>query len=182
MRKLIALALLALGLSATLCACSGAAEQAGSEPSSSAGQTSAVVPDEQPEAEDDTGAAAAPVDSAARIVRATFADRTVLIELADNPTADDLYVRLPFEVQFNDFNHTEKIGYPDEPFDLEGSPDACDPESGDLALYAPWGNLSLFYEDFRYSEGLVPLGKTVEGLEFLSEISDGETVAFERAE
>ena len=27
-----------------------------------------------------------------------------------------------------------------------------------MALYAPWGNLAIYYRDFRYSDGLVRLG------------------------
>ena len=30
---------------------------------------------------------------------------------------------------------------------------------GDIAYYAPWGNLAIFYRDFSYSTGLVKLGK-----------------------
>ncbi|MFR1639089.1 MAG: cyclophilin-like fold protein [Eggerthellaceae bacterium] len=182
MRKSTALGLLALGLSATLCACSGAAEVTLPDSgASTADPPASAASDDRPQASSGEGDSPS-ADSAPRIVRATFADRAVLIELADNPTADDLYSRLPFELRFSDYNNTEKIAYPVEPFDLEGSPDACDPEPGDLALYAPWGNVSLFYEDFRYSEGLVPMGKTVEGLEFLSEMSEGELVVFERVE
>lgn len=48
-------------------------------------------------------------------------------------------------------------------------------------MYAPWGNLSLFYEDFGFSQGLVPLGHVVEGVEYLSEIQDGQMLTFEKA-
>ena len=30
---------------------------------------------------------------------------------------------------------------------------------GDLAYYAPWGNLAFFYESYRYSGGLIRLGR-----------------------
>jgi hypothetical protein len=33
------------------------------------------------------------------------------------------------------------------------------PSVGDIAYFAPWGNLALFYKDFTYSEGLIVLGK-----------------------
>jgi hypothetical protein len=33
--------------------------------------------------------------------------------------------------------------------------------------YAPWGNLALFHKDFRYSEGLVRLGRIDSGIEAL---------------
>jgi len=39
---------------------------------------------------------------------------------------------------------------------------------GDIAYYAPWGNLALFYKDFRYWDGLILLGKLDGGVETLS--------------
>ena len=33
-----------------------------------------------------------------------------------------------------------------------------DPAAGDIAYYAPWGNLAIFYKDVGYSRGLVKLG------------------------
>jgi hypothetical protein len=32
------------------------------------------------------------------------------------------------------------------------------PAAGDIAYYAPWGNLAIFSKDFGYSRGLVKLG------------------------
>ena len=52
--------------------------------------------------------------------------------------------------------------------------------AGTLALYAPWGNLSVFYKPFRESRGLVPLGRFVEGADKISTL--GEAVRIERAE
>lgn len=37
-----------------------------------------------------------------------------------------------------------------------------------IAYYAPWGNLALYYKDFRYSDGLILLGKLDGGVEALS--------------
>ena len=38
---------------------------------------------------------------------------------------------------------------------------------GDLAYYAPWGNLAIYYKDFRHSPGLIKLGTLDGGLEAL---------------
>lgn len=65
---------------------------------------------------------------------------------------------------------------------IESDPEGFDPESGDLCLYAPWGNLSLFYEDFRYSEGLISLGKLETGVEILGAIEGDFIVRIEKAE
>ena len=36
---------------------------------------------------------------------------------------------------------------------------------GDLCYYAPWGNLAFFYADYRYSSGLIRLGRLDGGIE-----------------
>jgi hypothetical protein len=33
-----------------------------------------------------------------------------------------------------------------------GARPGSDPDVGDIAYYAPWGNLALFYRNFGYSE------------------------------
>ena len=32
------------------------------------------------------------------------------------------------------------------------------PKTGDIAFYAPWGNLAIFYRDGHHSPGLIKLG------------------------
>jgi hypothetical protein len=49
--------------------------------------------------------------------------------------------------------------YPPRELDTSGAPDAATPKAGDLAYYAPWGNLALFYRDGQHSPGLVILGR-----------------------
>jgi hypothetical protein len=40
-----------------------------------------------------------------------------------------------------------------------------DPSIGDIAYYAPWGNLAIFHKDFGYSSALVKLGTIDSGLD-----------------
>ena len=70
------------------------------------------------------------------------------ITLYENPVADALYDMLPLEVTFEDYNSVEKIAYLPEGQQLPSADrlEGCDPSPGDLCLYAPWGNLSLFYQ------------------------------------
>lgn len=95
----------------------------------------------------------------------------VHITLYDTPTARALYEKLPMELSFSDFNGTEKIAYPPEKLPTAGEPDGCDPEVGDLCLYDPWGNLCIFYQDFRYSKSLIKLGHVDSGMEILTKQS-----------
>ena len=44
-----------------------------------------------------------------------------------------------------------------------GSPFA-DEAPGDLCYYAPWGNLVFFHDSYRYSKGLIRLGRLEDGI------------------
>ena len=102
------------------------------------------------------------------------------IILYDTPTANALYEALPMELSFSDYNGTEKIAYLPETLPTEGEPDGCDPEIGDLCLYAPWGNLCIFYQDFRYSQSLIKLGHVDTGMETLAGMDEDFTITLER--
>ncbi len=112
----------------------------------------------------------------------TIDGQEISILLYDTPTANALYEALPMELEFSDFNGTEKIAYPPEALPTEGEPDGCDPDTGDLCLYAPWGNLSIFYQDFRYSDGLIKIGRVESGMELLSGINSDFAAVLEKAE
>ena len=51
----------------------------------------------------------------------------------------------------------------------QGEPAGYTPRTGDVAYYAPWGNLALFIKDFSYSAGLVKLGEIESGLDLLKQ-------------
>ena len=76
---------------------------------------------------------------------------------------------------------TEKISYLSESLSTEDAPYSCDPDMGTFAYYAPWGNICLFYEDFSYSNRLVPLGTVISGTELLTELDQAESVTITRA-
>ena len=85
--------------------------------------------------------------------------------LVDSETARDFASLLPLTVTLEDYADTEKITYLPRKLSTKGAPSGSDPSVGDIAYYAPWGNLALFYKDFQYSSGLVILGKIDGGLE-----------------
>ena len=61
--------------------------------------------------------------------------------------------------------------------------DGSTPEfSGEMVIYRPWANFTIFYGDFRYSDELVLLGKVESGLEALSSKTDDFTGVLELAE
>lgn len=115
-------------------------------------------------------------------VRLTSGGGEAIAVLDDTPAARDFLSMLPLELTFKDYNRTEKISYLPRKLSVQGSPSSCTPEAGAFTYYAPWGNLALFYRGFRHSDGLVPLGKIVSGLETLASHSGSFAVRIEKAD
>lgn len=105
-------------------------------------------------------------------------NKQVIVKLGQGSAAKDLYKHLPLKVKFEDFNSTEKIAYLNTALNMQGEPKGYTPQVGDLAYYAPWKNLSVFYKDFRYSENLIYLGKIEKGAVNL-ETFEGEDIVIE---
>jgi hypothetical protein len=95
-------------------------------------------------------------------------DEILTATLYDTPTARDFASLLPLTLTLEDYSKTEKISDLPRKLTKEGAPAGADPAAGDIAYYAPWGNLAIFYRGFRYSEGLILLGKLERGAEALS--------------
>lgn len=38
----------------------------------------------------------------------------------------------------------------------------------EMCVYVPWGNISVFYKNFRYTDDLIYLGHVEQGLDILS--------------
>lgn len=119
--------------------------------------------------------------SATRRLRLTVDDRTCAVTLYDTPAAERLYEMLPLELTFEDFNGTEKIGYLPQPLDTGEGANGVDPAVGDLCLYAPWGNLCIFYQDSGYSDGLLPLRRIEAGMDLITEMDGPFTATLEAA-
>jgi hypothetical protein len=85
--------------------------------------------------------------------------KTLTASLDDNSTTRDFLALLPLTLTLKDYNRTEKISDLPRKLSTKGAPSGSDPNVGDIAYYAPWGNLAIFYRDFDYSTGLIKLGK-----------------------
>ena len=83
--------------------------------------------------------------------------------LDDNATSKDFASLLPLTLSLDDYNGTEKISDLPKKLTTRGAADGVEPAAGDIAYYAPWGNLAIFYKDFEYSRGLVKLGAIESG-------------------
>ncbi|WP_313950107.1 cyclophilin-like fold protein [Nostoc sp. FACHB-110] len=95
-------------------------------------------------------------------------DKVVTATLIDSKTTQDFISLLPLTLTLEDYAKTEKISYLSRKLSTEDAPPGSDPAVGDIAYYAPWGNLAMFYRDFGYSNGLVILGKIDGDIEALN--------------
>jgi hypothetical protein len=90
--------------------------------------------------------------------------------LEDSAAVRDFAALLPLRVTLKDYASTEKIADLPRQLSTEGAPEGVDADVGDIAYYAPWGNIALYYRDFGYSRGLVRLGRIDSGKEQLSSL------------
>ena len=133
----------------------------------------------------DTAGNAVPRTSTGQIdsmkINLRIGDRVLPATLFDNDTARDFMALLPLTLTLEDYARTEKISTLPKKLSIRDAPAGSDPSVGDIAYYAPWGNLAIFHKDFGYSAGLVILGKIDAGIEAL-QAPGGMNVIIEPAE
>lgn len=92
-------------------------------------------------------------------IKITLNDAVITATLIDSETARDFISLLPLTLTLENYGDTEKVSDLPRGLSTEGAPAGYDPSVGDITYYSPWGNLAIFIKDFRYSDGLIPLGK-----------------------
>jgi len=105
----------------------------------------------------------------------------LLASLNDSEAARDFAAMLPLTLELNDYAATEKISDLPAKLSVEGSPEGTRALKGDIAFYAPWGNLAIFYKDSGYAAGLVTLGQ-LDSIEKLPLNRSSFTAIFELVE
>lgn len=113
-------------------------------------------------------------------LKIAIGENYAVAELEDSATARDFMSLLPLKLTMTDYNGTEKVADLPRKLDLDGAPPGSDPKVGDLCTYTPWGNLAVFYKDFGYSKGLVPLAHIESGIEFFAEQSGKFGITIEK--
>lgn len=93
-----------------------------------------------------------------------FAGQAFTVRLNDSPAARDLFALLPLDLRIEDYAHNEKIAYLPRKLTEEGAGPFGDEAAGDVCTYAPWGNLVFFHAPYRYSRGLIRLGRIEGGI------------------
>ncbi|MFL5300329.1 MAG: cyclophilin-like fold protein [Anaeromyxobacteraceae bacterium] len=101
-------------------------------------------------------------------IRIQLEGHSVTATLEESQAAREFLSLLPLTLTLTDYNSTEKVADLPRKLSTKGAPAGVDPDIGDIAYYAPWGNLAIFYRDFGYSTALVRLGRLDSGVELLS--------------
>jgi len=101
-------------------------------------------------------------------IRLWLNDNNATATLNNNPTTRDFIAMLPLTLTMENYAN-ERIAYLPRKLSNKDAPIGSTPKAGDLSYYAPWGNMAIFLEDFRYSKGLLPLGKINSGLELFQQ-------------
>ena len=131
------------------------------------------IPTSQADASSDASASAAKI-------KLSFGENEAVVTLEDNATTRDFLSMLPVTLTFQDYAGSEKISYLPRSLSTDGAPSTYDPDVGDLILYAPWGNLAIFYRDAGRSSGPVPMGHVESGLEQLAAMNGNFEVTITR--
>lgn len=96
-------------------------------------------------------------------IRFRFHTHDFTATLEGNPSARDLMSMLPLALTIEDYSTNEKIAYLPRKLTERGAAPFASEAVGDLAYYAPWGNLVFYHGHYRYSPGLIRLGRIDDG-------------------
>ncbi|MBW8800790.1 MAG: hypothetical protein JF597_46725 [Streptomyces sp.] len=122
----------------TVSACSSGSPQATPSPASSSPGRHEAAPSAAPSLSD---------RSTAMDIRVTLDGRRVDATLNDSPAARDFARLLPLTLDLEDFHGTERVADLPRKLDTSGAPAPAAAKVGDIAYYAPWGNLALFHRN-----------------------------------
>lgn len=89
---------------------------------------------------------------------------TATATLYDSLTGRDFALLLPLSLTLQDYADIERISDLPRRLSTAQAPEGMTPEAGDIAFYAPWGNLAIFVQGRPYARSLIPVGKIDSGL------------------
>ncbi|WP_346913422.1 cyclophilin-like fold protein [uncultured Roseibium sp.] len=114
-------------------------------------------------------------------IQVVVGDEVLSATLDDTPAVRDLAALLPLDLTLTDYHGIEKVADLPRKLDTTDAPASYTPKTGDITLYAPWGNLAIFLKPFQTSRGLVRLGAFDGPIDALAK-SGGIPVRFQAAD
>lgn len=112
-----------------------------------------------------------------KVMSFSFGSNEIKVEMEDNATANSFLDAMPMELYFDDYNGIGKMAYVEAELDTSDAPESYKPEAGSLCYYVPWGNICFFCEDAPETSGLIPLGKVISGMEYVSELDTAGVIS-----
>lgn len=107
-------------------------------------------------------------------------DKSFIVTLYDNPTANDLITRLPLTLKASNYpGYDEKIIRLPQSLSMDGAPPGDNPKIPEVGYYEPGRWIALYYGPIGYWSGKVPLGKIDASIDDLSVIPDNSQVIIE---
>lgn len=97
-------------------------------------------------------------------------NKEIIVCLENNSATAQFLAMLPAEFTFRDFAGEEKVTDFPKPVDLSNVPRGMIAQKGKMFIYAPWGNLGIFYKNLgtKIDNSLIDMGTVKSGLENLS--------------
>ena len=108
-------------------------------------------------------------------IQVSDGNHNIIFELNDSDAAISLYNQLPLEIEVENYSSNEKMFYPPTILNTSNTPLASG-GLGILAYYAPWGDIVMFYDDFRVNSSLYELGRAVTGEDEIQNLSGNITI------
>ena len=108
-------------------------------------------------------------------IKLSFEGNEVIVRMEDNLAVRQIVEMLPADFEFSDFAGEEKIATFPRPVSLAGVSRGMIAKAGRMFIYAPWGNMGIFYKDHgdRLDQNLIALGTVEKGLEHLKSRKNG---------
>ncbi len=103
-------------------------------------------------------------------IRISIGSTIMTATLEDNPTARDFVALLPLTVTLRDFSDAEKVsGVLPKRLSEEGAPATSAGAVGDIAYYAPWGNIAFYRGQGPDASGVIKIARITSGIEALKQ-------------
>jgi hypothetical protein len=103
-------------------------------------------------------------------IRISIGSANMMATLEENPTALDFLSLLPLTLTLRVFSVAEKVsGALTKRLSEEGSPATDAGAVGDIAYYAPWGNIAFYRGNGSDASGVIKIAKIISGVKALSQ-------------
>ncbi len=115
-------------------------------------------------------------------IRIVAGSTTMAATMDDNPTARDFVTQLPVTLTLRDLDSAEKVsGALPRRLTEAGAPARDAGSQGEIAYYAPWGNIAFYRGQGPDAAGVITIGRITSGIEAVNQ--QGQlTVTISRAD